>query len=49
MLARAEARIAFETVLDRLSGIRFKPGSKLEYVLTYATRGLQRLDLLFDA
>ncbi len=49
MLARAEARIAFETVLTRLSGIRLKPGSALEYVPTYATRGLQRLDLLFDA
>lgn len=49
MLARAEARIAFETALDRLSGVRLKPGSELEYVPTYATRGLQRLDLLFDA
>jgi cytochrome P450 len=49
MLARAEARIAFETLLDRLTNLRRKPGSVLEYVPTYATRGLKRLDLLFDA
>ncbi len=44
-LARAEARIAFEVLFDRLEEIRLAPSNDLRHVPTYATRALQRLDL----
>ena len=46
-LARAEARIAFEVLFERLTDLRLKPGAERVHVPTHATRGLQRLDLTF--
>ena len=53
-LARAEARVSIERLLDRMAGIRISeiahgsPGARrYEYVPTYILRGLQRLHLEF--
>jgi cytochrome P450 len=46
-LARAEARIAFEVLLERLDDIALAPGAHISHVPTFATRGLERLDIVF--
>jgi cytochrome P450 len=54
-LARAEARVSLERLLDRMAGIRIAesehgpPGARrYEYAPTFILRGLQRLHLEFD-
>lgn len=47
-LARAEARIAFEVIFDRLGDIRLPSSTDTSHVPTFATRGLETLDLEFD-
>lgn len=47
-LARAEARIAFETLFERVGEIRLADGADTSHVPTFATRGLVTLDLDFD-
>lgn len=42
-LARAEARIATETVLDRLTGLRLAPDNDFRYGDSFVLRGLERL------
>lgn len=49
MLARAEARIAFEVLLNSANSMTLQPGADLSYIATYATRGLQRLDIALQA
>lgn len=48
-LARAEARIAFEAIFDRVDDIALAPDADLSHVPTFATRGLRRLDLQFTS
>lgn len=48
-LARAEARIAIEAILERLCDIRFAPHVDLQHVPTFATRGYKSLHLQFKA
>ncbi len=47
-LARAEGRIAFEVLFERLGPISLAPQASTAHVPTFATRGLQRLDLEFE-
>lgn len=47
-LARSEARIAFETLFSRVGEIRLAEGADTGHMPTFATRGLERLDLTFD-
>ena len=54
-LARAEARVSFERLLDRVDNIRISEAAhgpagarRYEYAPTYILRGLQRLHLEFD-
>jgi cytochrome P450 len=47
--ARAEGRIALETLLDRLDDIRFAPGNSFERTVSYILRGLKELRLSFSA
>src|SRR5262249_3397193 len=54
-LARAEARVSIERLLDRMTDIRVSeaehgpPGARrYEYMPTYILRGLQRLHLVFE-
>ena len=44
-LARAEARIAFETLFDRFEHIARADNEPLAYLPTFATRGVTRLDV----
>ena len=46
-LAKAEARIAFETFFDRLKDIKLDKNADLSHIPTFATRGYKRLDLQF--
>jgi cytochrome P450 len=46
-LAKAEARIAFETFFDRLKDIELDKNADLSHIPTFATRGYKRLDLKF--
>ncbi|MDC0432249.1 cytochrome P450 [Hyphomicrobiales bacterium] len=46
-LAKAEARIAFETLFDRLDDIQLDEEADLSHIPTFATRGYKRLDLKF--
>lgn len=48
-LAREEAAIAFATLLDRLPGLRLAPGNDFRHQRSMLLRGLERLDLEFDA
>ena len=47
-LARAEARISFERLLDRLDGLRLADTSTLSYAPSFLVRGLERLPLRFQ-
>ena len=47
-LAKAEARIAFEVLLERVKNIRLAENADLSHIPTFATRGYKRLDLEFD-
>jgi len=47
-LAREEAAIAFETLLDRLPGLRPAPDNDFRHQRSMLLRGLERLDLEFD-
>jgi cytochrome P450 family 150 subfamily A5 len=54
-LARAEARVSFERLLDRIDNIRISESAhgpagarRYEYAPTYILRGLQRLHLEYD-
>lgn len=47
-LARSEAAIAIETLLDRLPGLRLAPGNTFRHHRSMLLRGLERLDLEFD-
>ena len=47
-LARAEGRIAFEALFDRLTGFHRLDKGPLEHIPTFATRGLRRLSLGFS-
>ena len=54
-LARAEARVSIERLLDRIDNIRISESAhgpagarRFEYAPTYILRGLQRLHLEFD-
>jgi cytochrome P450 len=47
-LARAEGRIAFETLFDRLTGFHRLDDGPLERIPTFATRGLRHLALGFS-
>lgn len=48
-LARLEARVAFETLLDRLDNIEFAPGrNDFSHVPSFTHRGLRELWLAFD-
>ena len=46
-LARAEARIAFEVLFERLTDFQLAAGAQRTHVPTHATRGLQRLEMTF--
>jgi cytochrome P450 len=46
-LARAEARIAFECLLNRLDNIELAEPESLTYVNSFIIRGLERLDIEF--
>jgi cytochrome P450 len=46
-LSRAEARIGFEAVFDRLEDIALAPGARLEYEASYVLHGLKELPLTF--
>jgi cytochrome P450 len=49
-LARLEAKVAFEALLDRLDGIRFAPGrNDFRHVPSFTHRGLKELWIEFDA
>jgi cytochrome P450 len=48
-LARTEAAIALETLLDRLPGLRLAPGNDFRHQRSMLLRGLERLELEFDA
>ena len=48
-LAKAEARIAFETIFDRLKDIKLDEKADLSHIPTFATRGYQKLDLVFNS
>jgi cytochrome P450 len=47
--ARAEGRIALETLLDRLDDLRFASGNTFERTVSYILRGLKELRLEFTA
>jgi len=47
-LARAELRIAVETLLDRLTGLRTVPAQKIEQTHAYIFRGPQRYLIDYD-
>ncbi|WP_214108496.1 cytochrome P450 [Acrocarpospora catenulata] len=44
-LARTEVRVAIETLLDRLPGLRLAEGYEPTYIASYFFRGLERLDV----
>ena len=46
-LARAEARVAFECLLNRLDDIELAEPESLTYVNSFIIRGLERLDIRF--
>jgi len=48
-LAKAEARIAFETIFDRLKYINLDEDADLSHIPTFATRGYKKLDLVFES
>jgi cytochrome P450 len=48
-LARAEGRIALETLLDRVQDLRFAGGGALDYEPSYVLHGLKALHLTFTA
>jgi cytochrome P450 len=47
-LAREEARIGIETLLDRLPNLRLAPGNDFAHHPSMLLRGLKSLDLEFD-
>jgi cytochrome P450 len=47
-LARAEARIALDVLLDRLPGMRMAPDQLLEHHAHFFLRGLKQLELEWD-
>jgi cytochrome P450 len=47
-LARLEARVAFEVLLDRITNIRLAPGATLRHLPSMSVRALEQLDLEFD-
>ena len=50
MLARLEARIAVEQILERMENIRLVDGkNSFEYEDTFVLRGLKELHIAFDA
>jgi cytochrome P450 len=48
-LARMEAQCAIRILLQRTKDIRLAPGNDFRHVPSLFTRGLQRLDISFDA
>jgi cytochrome P450 len=48
-LARAEGRIAVETLLERLDDIAIVPGTELQYEPSYVLHGLRALPVTFTA
>ncbi|MHB8465369.1 MAG: cytochrome P450 [Acidimicrobiales bacterium] len=46
-LSRAETRIAFETLLDRLADLELAPGNTLDYDESYMFHGLKELHITF--
>ena len=48
-LARAEGRIAVETLLDRLDDIALAPDEHLDYEPSYVLHGLKALRVTFTA
>ncbi|HVK69948.1 MAG TPA: cytochrome P450 [Polyangium sp.] len=47
-LARLEARVALEVLMERLPDIRLSPDFKIEYVVSMFPRQLKRVDILWD-
>ena len=47
-LARLEARIAFEVLLDRLPGLRLVEGQQIDYLPTLVIRGVKSLHVEWD-
>ena len=47
-LARAEARIAFEALFDRIERFELAPGTALQHLPTFATRGFTALPLVWS-
>lgn len=47
-LARLEARIAFEVLLDRLPGLRLVEGQQIDYLPTLVIRGIKSLHVEWD-
>jgi cytochrome P450 len=46
-LARIEARVAFETLFNRLDDIRLAPGAELKHHPSFAIRGFQQIPIEF--
>jgi len=46
-LARAEATVALDRIIDRLPDLRYAPGNDFAYEPSFILRGLKRLDLEF--
>ena len=49
MLARLEAKVAVERLLDRIQNIRLAADNTFAYEDTFLLRGLQSLNVEFDA
>lgn len=48
VLARLQARIAIEVLLDRLPNLRLVEGQKIEYIPTLVIRGVKSLQVIWD-
>src|SRR5262249_51321618 len=47
-LARLEGRVALESLIDRLPGLRLAPGQQIEYAVNPIHRGLKQLAIEWD-